>query len=372
MARGNLFQGMARGKVGDVVFYRMNGVQMSRVRNRAPKNPRTNEQLFQRAVIATTMKAYSVGKEIYDHAFQGYTVGEGCMRRFLSVNSRVLRSHLAVDIEEDRPEAGQLGRFVYPKSIVSAPFVGMQISEGTIINNMFHEDEENPGQLVFERARENETIGNYLNRMDTYPGDIYTLVFNVVNKNNKIYSVPGIESNYASCYESKFGFVRMIVKEQEDLTKNITGMAWDEVFDVEIQGNFIVFDQGESIPTKTEFPASITMIKNSYVGTVGCIRSRLDVDIRSTAYTFEYGQQNFGISSGYVLAAWQNEVSKIGTSELILEGGDEVSAAAAINSKSASGISAEQAELAKLAAEPVSEGGRKPARHRRSMQNSEG
>lgn len=372
MARGNLFQGMARGKVGDVVFYRMNGVQMSRVRNRAPKNPRTNEQLYQRAVIATTMKAYSAGKEIFDHAFQGYTVGEGCMRRFNSINARILRQQLAIDISEDRPEKGQWGRFVYPKSIVNVPFEGMQISEGTLTNNMIYVEEDDDLGLVMVPADENETIGNYLERMSTYPGDIYTVVFNVVNKRNPVYALPNIESDYAKCYESMFGFVRLIVKEQQDVSAIARSLKWNQIFDIEINGNFIEVSEDMTFQKTLQFPEAISLKDSMMCGCVGCIRSRIDVDVRSTAYMVAYNNMNFGISSGYVLAAWQNEITKIGTSELILEGGDEISAAAAINSKSASGISEHQAELAKLAAEPVQEGKRKPTRHRSSMPNSEG
>ena len=43
------------------VFSRLNGQQVSRVRNRNPKNPRTNAQLYQRAIMATVMQAYSAG-----------------------------------------------------------------------------------------------------------------------------------------------------------------------------------------------------------------------------------------------------------------------------------------------------------------------
>lgn len=75
MAKGNMFLGMARGKVGDVVFYRADGQQLSRVRNRNPRNPRTNAQLFQRAIMATVVQAYAAGKELFDHSFQGFQSG---------------------------------------------------------------------------------------------------------------------------------------------------------------------------------------------------------------------------------------------------------------------------------------------------------
>ena len=51
MAKGNLFLGMGRGSVGDVTFYRADGQQLSRARNRKPRNPKTNAQLIQRASV---------------------------------------------------------------------------------------------------------------------------------------------------------------------------------------------------------------------------------------------------------------------------------------------------------------------------------
>ena len=91
MAKGNLFQGMGRGKVGDVVFSRLNGQQIARVRNRNPKNPRTNAQLYQRAIMATVMQAYSAGIAIFDHSFQGKEVGAQNQRRFMALNAKLLR-----------------------------------------------------------------------------------------------------------------------------------------------------------------------------------------------------------------------------------------------------------------------------------------
>ena len=60
---------MGRGKLGDIVLTRIDGQQIARPRNRQPKNPRTNKQLYQRAVMATVMQAYSAGIKIFDHSF---------------------------------------------------------------------------------------------------------------------------------------------------------------------------------------------------------------------------------------------------------------------------------------------------------------
>ena len=64
MSKGNLFLGFGRGKVGDVVFYRSNGEQITRSLNRNPKNPRSESQLLQRIIMGTVMQAYSKMKSI--------------------------------------------------------------------------------------------------------------------------------------------------------------------------------------------------------------------------------------------------------------------------------------------------------------------
>lgn len=71
MAKGNLFLGFGRGKVGDVVFSRLDGEQVTRARNRAPRNPQTPLQLLQRVVMKTSSSAFSLMQDICNHSFQG-------------------------------------------------------------------------------------------------------------------------------------------------------------------------------------------------------------------------------------------------------------------------------------------------------------
>ena len=47
MSKGNLFLGFGRGKVGVVVFSRLNGEQVTRARNRSPRKPKYPLQLLQ-------------------------------------------------------------------------------------------------------------------------------------------------------------------------------------------------------------------------------------------------------------------------------------------------------------------------------------
>lgn len=90
MATGNIFQGTAKGKLGDVVLTRRNGQQVSRVRVRTIANPRSSTQMLQRVVISTTGKAYSLFSPLADHSFQGKSTKFANMRRFLQLNACLL------------------------------------------------------------------------------------------------------------------------------------------------------------------------------------------------------------------------------------------------------------------------------------------
>lgn len=95
MAKGNLFLGQARGSIGDVVFWRGNGEQLSRTRNRRPSNPRTDSQLATRIILKTCSTAYS--KLMFDYAnqtFQGAKIGAENQRKFMSANTKILRDYI--------------------------------------------------------------------------------------------------------------------------------------------------------------------------------------------------------------------------------------------------------------------------------------
>lgn len=86
MAKGNLFMGQARGKVGSVVFTRLDGAQITRSLNNAPKNPRTDAQMVQRAIAGTIMQAYSAMQKICNHSFEGIAYGMKSQQHFMKIN----------------------------------------------------------------------------------------------------------------------------------------------------------------------------------------------------------------------------------------------------------------------------------------------
>lgn len=71
MAKGNLFLGTARKSVGDVVMYRRNGEQVSRVRVRKIANPQSDSQCVQRSRLAAVTAFYSPLSSILEKSFQG-------------------------------------------------------------------------------------------------------------------------------------------------------------------------------------------------------------------------------------------------------------------------------------------------------------
>lgn len=104
MSKGNLFLGFGRGKVGDVVFSRQNGEQVTRARNRAPRNPQSPLQLLQRSVMKTSSLAYSLMQDICNHSFQGFAEGTACQARFLQLNVEKFRAQLADEINSGEAE----------------------------------------------------------------------------------------------------------------------------------------------------------------------------------------------------------------------------------------------------------------------------
>lgn len=324
MAKGNLFQGMARGKVGDVVFSRANGEQISRVRNRHPKNPRSNSQLFQRAIMATIVQAYSAGKAIFDHAFQGYSVGAQNQRKFISENAKLLRETIAADINTPIETNEQKGRVVAPGVSQPVPF-GYVISKGNYPQNLLVSVEN--GRYKFPSAEGIKTVKDYVSRFGLIAGDIYTVVVFATQK-NEAFTTPLYDDVLAMQKYCNFGFVRFTVKSGLDTKQEMLNKI-GQVFEIEQTGTVLhdpayIADLG--IDNNIDIP-NLLADDSNYTGTgaIGVIRSRQDKDLRSdSVMQVVYGstaENMFGIASDYLLDVWKASTSSIGDSDLILEGG---------------------------------------------------
>lgn len=328
MAKGNMFLGYARGKVGDVVFSRVNGEQVSRPRNRHPHNPRTNKQLIQRAIMATIMSAYSAGREIFDHSFQGYSVGAGCQRRFLSLNAQSLRTQMAIDFENATPEEA-LAKVTAPK--IQTPIPNQYIiSEGSARQTLFIMTNGNGGwNYQIDGAAPGEKVNEYAARIGLQAGDIYTFVFISTSKfqDDVLYKALGVASvDFDTIYRGSFGWVRLIAKNVAANTDAVTdNTKLSVLFDIE-QGGIASFD-GENTTYNATINLSVLqnndddVANNGYA--IGLIKSRRDVDLRSDSTMYVCNPAEFGLYWGDLLTAWKAGTTEIGASDLILEGGDE-------------------------------------------------
>lgn len=327
MAKGNLFLGMGRGSIGDVTFYRADGQQLSRVRNRRPKNPKSEAQLYQRAIMATVVKAYQAGKAIFDHSFQGFSVGAQCQRQFMSLNAKMLRQLVATDINTPLKGDAQKARVVAPgvSVPVANPFI---ISRGSYQQNLFaydeaHDSYEMPG------AQSEETVAAYATRMNLIAGDIYTFIV-FAERSDIAYQSPNWDDALASLNYCNFGWVRLIVKSGlTNVSDKLTSLG--QLFNFESSGGDFDTTRISLESLSPDEPIGMrnliasTATGYTYTGAIGVIRSRLDQDLRSDSeLNVIYGttaEEMFGIASEYILDEWINSTTNVGNSELILEGG---------------------------------------------------
>lgn len=318
MSKGNLFLGYGRGKVGDVVFYRANGQQITRARNRNPRNPRTGKQLYTRAIMATVTQAYAAGHAIFDHSFQGKSVGSENQRYFTSRNAKLLRELAAADIAEGRSPALCQARFVAPGSVTPVPN-GYLISEGNYDQLLFTVASNQVSMPGLDAA--GQTVSEYVSAHKLVAGDIYTICY--FSCSEDAFAVePADGDEYKGQRRCFFGFLRLQVKD------GLTGLSValtnpSQLFDVlatdsSLDISSFEFEVREPLVMRLE-----DINASSYpIGAMGVIRSRLDSDLRSTSYMVATSAWPYcGIVSPYAQEVWSAGTISLGSSDLILEGG---------------------------------------------------
>lgn len=92
MAKGNLFLGTAARSVGDVVMYRREGSQVSRVRVRKVANPRTDAQSLQRSAFSPVAKFFSPLAIVLERAWEGVSKSKS-YSEFLKENIKRAREN---------------------------------------------------------------------------------------------------------------------------------------------------------------------------------------------------------------------------------------------------------------------------------------
>ena len=86
------FVGIAKGKLGEGVYYRAGGKTLARARNRQPRNPKSTAQCQQRLVFSTATRTAKALREIIDHSFEGVEYGQVSVNHFTKQAVAALKS----------------------------------------------------------------------------------------------------------------------------------------------------------------------------------------------------------------------------------------------------------------------------------------
>lgn len=357
MAKGNIYQGMGHGSIGDTVLSRLNGIQVSRIRNRIPRNPRTAKQLYQRAVMATVMRAYTAGSEIFDHSFERYTRGAQCQHRFFHRNCSQLRSLLAADLEAGGIIGAQRTMFGAPgiNSPTPSPYI---ISEGSLPEGILRcSAGTSSGYGTFNALGadlpeipegSNETYAQiaagFMEAGFWRADDIFTLCYFAEDFSSlPEFEVRGYNTGFTKQYQGGFGYIRIAFNENALSNNNIcppnfqvigdgtsgsaggffkvTGYAGYQSATVAVKVETMHYNDAMSI---NDLMQPSGWINEIYGGFMGVIRSRKDTQLRSTTKMIYSAKRNnvfapFGIVSSFILQAWQQGTETIGVSDAILE-----------------------------------------------------
>lgn len=330
MAKDNLFLGFGRGKVGDVVFYRSNGTQITRARNRNPRNPNSVPQRVVRAVNASVSRLYSIGQEIFNHAFEGAATPADNQRRFNSLNISLLRGLIADDLNSGRVDGACLARVGARGLSAAVPFNGMQLSSGKLSNNAFEMNSDGrfgmPEPLKSAPGVYTETVAEYATRIGLVEGDIYTFVMigTPATSGSQLayYGAEGEAFNpCAAIFPFFFNFAQLIVKAEAFTNTDLITTS------TKLGAIFGASDRGVNLtnhPLVGLFtPADID--SRMVIGVAGCIRSRESTGLRSTTFGIEFeslpGENaDWGLTSNYLAQAWQTDDSNLRGDELVLDG----------------------------------------------------
>lgn len=314
MAKGNLFLGMGRGKVGDIVLYRQNGEQVTRTRNRHPRNPNTNAQIIQRAVMADVQRVYSLGYQLFNHAFQGYRVGAENQRRFIKVNADKIRKAVLAALN-----GGESPVYLGAPGILSPVPNEYIVSEGNYDQTLLSIDATTPAnpKWVLPSVGSATTIGAYAAAHGLIDGDIYTIV-GIFTKSDvmdyEYFDEDGQFVEEASVRKANFAYLQLRVKDGTQASTEALSSAtkWDDIFD-EAHGT-----TGSKTITEGLDMIDISGIDGSGAWTV--IRSRENEDLRSTSTLQLFGSQS-GVTPEWLFRVWSKEAANL-ASDLTLEGAD--------------------------------------------------
>lgn len=192
MSKSNMLLGLAKGKVGDLVFYRDGGEQRTRTRV-IPKNPRTTAQMTQRAKIANVSAIYRALAALIADSFTNRPSNQSGYNAFAS--SAIALSPFMTKQQATAacvlPQPAILSRGVLPTIEYAGVAGGEDGATAIAVSGSFVEDTE-AGQVFAAMIAQNPSIqqGDELTfvslRFDAIEGadvdaDVYAAIPSIVN-----------------------------------------------------------------------------------------------------------------------------------------------------------------------------------------------
>lgn len=113
MAKGNFWTRSVKGRLGDMVFYKSKGEQMTRSYNGNPANPRTDKQLVQRVKWVNTCNAYAFLRPFIADTFIKRPQDQNNFNAFVSANVGLNHATPKADAESNKRT----------KTATSAPYI---------------------------------------------------------------------------------------------------------------------------------------------------------------------------------------------------------------------------------------------------------
>lgn len=319
MAKPNFWLRGAKGKfAGASLGKGANGYQMREIVT--PRNPNTNPQLFQRAVMATIMRAYSAGKEVFDHSYEGVSVGSKCQQKFMRDNLKLLRQEL-INAQASANPLDSDARVVARGGI--APVSNAyKISEGTIEQTLFALDADKHTWFIQGASDSQITIADWATANGLKQGDIYTICAFINNPDRIIGGITDETTAAGHYVAGTFEFVRFMLKDSVFTNTNLLSSATlSYIFDVDEKST--IQPLIEAIPVTDGI--DVAQWREGFTaGASACIRSGKNSPERSSEIMVTFKLQtaaDFGIKAPYLIDCWKQSATPLGDSDLLLEGG---------------------------------------------------
>ena len=329
MGKGNLLQGMGRGKLGDTVFYRQNGSQMFRVRNRIVKNPKSTGQQIQRSLMATVTKAYSQLQVICNHSFENVAYGAASQSYFVKKNLDLLRKAAVAYTENNLSGIGDYNMpyIVAPGSVATVCPNRLIISEGSLQQDAFtvEDGQWDSAMVVVPSVGREAKLKEYL---DALGSKMYTLV--VVRALSPIVGTIADKQGHA-LWNTEVIFSRIkrndVQLASEDAIKPITAALISKY--ITIETNMKTSDQlydwyADEVPFVGE-DIACCVIASKFNG-IKWLRSseslviNKNLNFGETSAEVKTGSA-FGLDFAYGLGLWSGTSQSLATSDKLLNGG---------------------------------------------------